>query len=335
MFRVLAQCALLSMVVWPTASVAEPIKLKLSYFTSNREVIYRTAVKPFVDAVNSAANGSVQVDTYLSGVLGSFPMQAELVLNGTIDLAFINPGLTRELFPDDLVVQMPGLFFDTKEASLAYTRLVATGKMRGHEKYFAVAAIAAAPQYINTRSPIASLGDLRGLKLRATSDVEARTLGELGLIPKVIPINETSEAIASGEVDGATAPPVTLLEFGIARVARYHYLMPLGVVPLLIIMNKQAFDNLPPAARDIIRQYSGEWLAKRFAEGYDASNKIALEQLQSDPKRFLIHPSQADIDAANNAFRSVIEKWTAADPRNREVLELLRHEITRLRTPAD
>jgi len=130
-------------------------------------------------------------------------------------------------------------------------------------------------------------------------------------------------------------PPVTLVEFGIARVAKYHYLMPLGVVPLLIIMNKQTFDNLPPAARDIMRQYSGEWLAKRFAEGYDASNKLALEQLQSDPKRFLLRPSQADLDAADNAFQSVIEKWTGADPRNREMLELLRREIVGLRTPAD
>jgi TRAP-type C4-dicarboxylate transport system substrate-binding protein len=331
MFRVLTRCALLSMVVWPTASVAEPIKLKLSYFTSDRELIYRTAVKPFVDAVNGAANGSVQIDTYLSGVLGSYPKQAELVLNGTIDLAFVNPGLTPELFPDESVVQLPGLFRDMKEASLAYTRLVASGKMRGHERYFTVAAIAAGPQYINTRSPVVSLGDLKARKIRATNDIEATTLTELGMAPKVIPINQTADAISSGEIDGTTAPPVVLVEFGLARVARYHYLLPLGLVPLLIIMNKEKFDRLPPAARNVIREYSGEWLAERFTQAFTASNNLALEQLQSDPKRVLIIPSQEDLNTAENGFRSVVDKWAAIDPHNREMLETLRNELTKLR----
>jgi TRAP-type C4-dicarboxylate transport system substrate-binding protein len=331
MFRVLTLCAVIWVIVWPTASVAEPIALRLSYFTSDREVIYRTAVKPFVDAVNNAASGSVQIDTYLSGVLGSYPKQAELVLNGTIDLAFVNPGLTPELFPDDSVVQLPGLFRDTKEASLAYTRLVASGKLRGHEKYFTVAAIAAGPQYIHVRSAITSLGDLKARKVRASNDIEAMTLSELGLAPKVIPLNQTADAISSGEIDGTTVPPVVLIEFGLARVARYHYLMPIGVVPLLIIMNKEKFDKLPPAARDVIRRYSGEWLAERFTLAFEASNKLALEQLQADPKRVLLVPSQADLDAAANAFHSVVEKWTAIDPHNREMLENLQNELMKLR----
>jgi TRAP-type transport system periplasmic protein len=319
------------MIVWPTGSVAEPIRLKLSFFTSNREVIYRTVVKPFVDAVNSAADGSVQIDTYLSGVLGSYPKQAELVLDGTVDLAFVNPGLTPELFPDESVVQLPGLFRDIKEASFAYTRLVASGKMRGHERYFTVAAIVIGPQYVNTRSPGASLGDLKARKLRATNDIEAMTLSELGLAPKVIPINETADAISSGEVDGTTATPVSLVEFGLARVTRYHYLMPLGLVPLLIIMNKETFDKLPPAAQDVIRECSGEWLAERSTQAFAAGNNLALEQLRSDPKRVLIVPSQTDLDLAQHGFRSVVDKWAAIDPHNREMLKGLRTELAKLR----
>jgi len=63
------------------------------------------------------------------------------------------------------------LFRDTKEVSLAYTRLVASGKLRGHEKYFTVAAIVAGPQYIYARSAIASLGDLKARKIRASNDI--------------------------------------------------------------------------------------------------------------------------------------------------------------------
>jgi hypothetical protein len=39
MFKALAQCVLLAFALLPCAAAAEPIKLKLSYFTSDREVI--------------------------------------------------------------------------------------------------------------------------------------------------------------------------------------------------------------------------------------------------------------------------------------------------------
>ncbi|MGA2056318.1 MAG: hypothetical protein ABSG88_13495 [Bradyrhizobium sp.] len=48
---------------------------------------------------------------------------------------------------------------------------MASGKLRGHEKYFTVAAIVAGPQYIYARSAIASLGDLKARKIRASNDI--------------------------------------------------------------------------------------------------------------------------------------------------------------------
>src|ERR1700730_16126188 len=103
MIKMLARCVLLlSFVLLPAASAAEPIKLKLSYFTSDTEVIYRSAVKPFVDSVNAAANGLIEIDVYASGSLGkSYIGQMQLLLDGVADFAFVNPALTPEEFPDD------------------------------------------------------------------------------------------------------------------------------------------------------------------------------------------------------------------------------------------
>ena len=97
MLKALAWCALFSFSMLPYAAVAEPIKLKLSYFTSDTEVFYRCAVKPFVDRVNAAANGLIEIDAFTSGSLGkSYAGQTQLVLDGVADLAFVNPGLTPE-----------------------------------------------------------------------------------------------------------------------------------------------------------------------------------------------------------------------------------------------
>src|SRR5882724_2234658 len=54
---------------------SEPIQLKLSYFSSDRTMLYLGGVKPFVDAVNAEARGLLDIEVYFSGTLGKSPAQ--------------------------------------------------------------------------------------------------------------------------------------------------------------------------------------------------------------------------------------------------------------------
>jgi TRAP-type C4-dicarboxylate transport system substrate-binding protein len=332
MFKVLAQYALLSFALLPTAAAAEPIKLKFSYYTSDREVFYRTAVKPFVDSVNVAANGLIEIEVFSSGALGkSYQGQAQLVLDGVADIALVNPALTPEQFPDDGVIELPGLFQDVGEASLVYTRILASGALRGYQDFFVAGALAGGPQSIHLRPPISSLKDLQGKKIRASNRTEGAVLKALGMSAEVIPINQVAEAISRGTVDGATSPAVILVEFGIARVTSYHYFIRLGFAPLMILMNRKKFDSLPKAGQDIIRKFSGEWLAARFAETFGANNELVMEQLKSDPKRTVIFPSQPDLDTAQATFKAVTKEWQANSPHNLKLLGVAEMEIAKQR----
>jgi TRAP-type C4-dicarboxylate transport system substrate-binding protein len=110
----------------PVVACAEPIKLKLAYFSSDREPPYVAVLKPFADAVNRESNGAIEIVPYTGGVLGrSYARQARLVLDGVADMAWINPSLSPERFPDNGVIEFPGLFQNLREATLVYTRLVA------------------------------------------------------------------------------------------------------------------------------------------------------------------------------------------------------------------
>jgi TRAP-type transport system periplasmic protein len=93
--RFAALCVLL-----PFAASAEPITLKLSFFTSDRSVAYQAAVKPFVGAINTEGESLLKIEVYLSGALGK--VQNELpkqVLDGTVDIAFVVPGQNPERSP--------------------------------------------------------------------------------------------------------------------------------------------------------------------------------------------------------------------------------------------
>jgi TRAP-type C4-dicarboxylate transport system substrate-binding protein len=332
MLKTLTRCTLLWLILLPAASAAEPIKLKMAYFSSDRTTTYLAAIKPFVDAVNAEAQGLVQIDVSLSGTLGKDPtQQLQLVLDGTADLAFVVPGYTPERFPDNEVVELPGLFKDIREATLVYTGLVAANALRGYDDLFVVGAFTAEPETIHTKLPAASLKDLAGMRIRSNNPVQGAALARLGMVPVELPINQASSGISSGKLDGSMVGPAPLIEFGISRVVSNHYLLGVSAAPLLVAMNRKKFEEFPERAKQIIRKFSGEWAAERYIEIYRAENEASLESLKLDPHRTVVVPSPVDLARANAVFRAEVDTWSATDPHHRQLLAEAEAELSKIR----
>ncbi len=328
-----ALCAAIAFALVPLTASAEPVKLKFAFFASDREFAYDGVVKPFVNAVNLEGKGVVEIELYPGGLLGrSYAQQAQLVLSGAADMAWVHPALTPERFPDNTVMELPGLFRDAKEATHVYTQIVGSGLLKGYEDFFVIAAMATEPLSIHTRTPIASLEDLRGMKIRTSNRTEGAVLRALGMTPAELPINEAADAINRGAIDGATAALEVLVDFGISRFANHHYLLDLGSVPLLITMNKQKFDSLPGTAQNIIRKFSGVWSATRYIDAINTYDAQILEKLRSDPRRRVIYPSQQDLAKARDVFDSVVVQLAHSNPHNRELLTTIEREIAKLRS---
>src|SRR5215510_11589446 len=187
-------CAAVLLAALATGASAEPIRLKLSFFTSDRELAF----------------------------------QADLVLQGVADIAFVNPGLTVDKFPEQQVVQMPGLFRSATDATRAYNGMIEAGAFDDLKPFHVIVGFANYPLVIHTKPKVTSLAELKGKRLRVNNLLEADTLKSVGVIPTLMPINEVTDAISRGQIDGATVPPGPVFEFGIARVASYHYVLPLG-----------------------------------------------------------------------------------------------------------
>ena len=317
----------------PALVAAEPITLKLSFYTSDRSTIYENAIKPFVDAVNRDGKGLVQIEVYFSGAINKVQSsEARLVADGIADIALIAIGRTPDEFPDTAVMELPGLFHDQRQASLVYTRLIEMGALKGYEKFYVCGALEFGAESIHSRKPIASIEDLKGLRIRTNNQIEADVLKKLGAMPQLIAINNTTDAVSSGKLDGATFPPSMLFEFGVGRVAKYHYMIQLGGAPTAVVMNRKKFESLPPQAQAIIRKYSGKWLAEQFATSMDPLDKKVLAQLEADPRRKVVFPSPSDSATTRLVFASVIEEWAAQSPHNRELLGLARAEIAKFRS---
>jgi TRAP-type C4-dicarboxylate transport system substrate-binding protein len=332
MINAVARCVVVAAALLPVAALAEPVKLKMAYFASDREPPYVSVLRPFADAVNKQAKGTIEITPYAGGSLGrNFPQQAQMVLDGVADMAWVNPNLAPQRFLDSDVLEFPGLFRDLREAAMVTSRVVASGALRGYEDFFVISAVTNFPHLIHTRPQIGSLTDLRGKILRVNNLIEGEALRALGVTPVIIPINQVALAIGRGTIDGATMTPNSLFSYGVSRITKFHYVAPLGAAPLAFLMNRKKFESLPQAGQDAIRQYSGEWAVARFVEAYDANNVQAMSDLESDPNRMVIMPPRSELDTLQATFEKVFDKWRTESPRNLQLLKLVETEIAKVR----
>jgi TRAP-type C4-dicarboxylate transport system substrate-binding protein len=176
----------------------------LAFFSSDRSLTYRGAIKFFIDAVNSQAGAVVKIDLYSGGILGKeIAEQTQVVLERAADIAFVVPGYTPDRSPDNSVLELPGLLRDIRTGTLIYTRLTAANALKGYEGVFVIGALITEPESIHTRTPINSIGDLKGKGICVNNIEEAAALRKLGAIPVPMQITRISDAISKGTIDGA------------------------------------------------------------------------------------------------------------------------------------
>ena len=143
MRQVFARWALLTLALYPAVAGAEPITLKLAFFSSDRSTTYLAAVKPFVDAVNAEGKGSVEIVLYSGGVLGrEIARQPQVVLDGDADIAFVAvSAIRRKDSRTILAAELPGYYSATREKAPWFTlRLIAQRALKGYDDFLVIGA---------------------------------------------------------------------------------------------------------------------------------------------------------------------------------------------------
>jgi TRAP-type transport system periplasmic protein len=306
--------------------------LKWTVFTPDNEVTFRTVMKPFAETVQRESDNAVVFDLFPNGALGRNPgNQAQMVLDGVADLAWVVPSYSPGRFPDNEVLELPGLFKDLRESSLVATRLNQRKAFNDYGDFYVIGMWGTAPYSIHTNFPVASIKDLKGKTIRASSKNESAALRAFGAVPIGMPVTEIPEAISRGTISGTTSHLSPFFDFGLDRVTNNHFFIGLGVVPLAILMNKKKFDALPQSARTVIERNAGDPLTNRWIESVTAFNEENLEKLKSNPKNKIVFPSEAQRDEAQKLLAPVREGWVEASDRHRELKSALDTELAAVR----
>lgn len=311
---------------------AKTLTLKYAYFGGPKSPTYAKVSLPWIKDVVAASKGTIKIDAFPGGTLGRNPrVQVKLVLDGVTDMAFIVPSYTPGRFPDNEVMELPGLINSSLESGIAIWRLYEKGLLRGYDKFKVLMLVTTHPYTIHTKFPVKRISDLKGKKLRAGGPVAGATIRALGAIPVGMPIPAVAQNISKGIISGSASDWNVLYAFRIVDVARHHYMGVLGTVPIGIIMKKERWDSLPAAAKAAFDKYSGEALARRNGKINIKVQSTLEAKTRKNAKHTFVDLDPAARKKWADTVNPVINQWANKHPKGKTLLSALKKELAAIR----
>lgn len=177
-----------------------------------------------------------------------------------------------------------------------------------------------APYHLLTRKPVNSLGELKGLRIRAIGLV-ADVLGKLGVTCVNVPPESLSMALTSGDIDGVIFGSAhDYKQAMLYEAAPWYNVTPLAV-PVIdsLVVSRRAWDELDETERQVLREEA----AKVRRLWYD--QVLEQESILRDSifKNHLCAFSEADREAFGQAAMSVLQEEALRYPAGKKGVEIL------------
>jgi TRAP-type transport system periplasmic protein len=209
----------------------------------------------------------------------------DAVRDGLVDVTFSPPNYSPARHVVTMLPELPGAGVTALANSVAFNRIYwrhldKAGEFKGVRL---LTLWTHGPGHIlNTKRPITSVADLRGLKIRTGGGMSEKLAQALGVSSFVKPAPESYELLSTGIADGVMFPLESVFSFKLESIVKYITLYPGGLynVTFAFIMNEDKWNRLPKVDQDLVLSVSGEHHARRAGIAWDAADRAAEEQLR-------------------------------------------------------
>jgi tripartite ATP-independent transporter DctP family solute receptor len=232
---------------------------------------------PTVEAVErmgkklaEATNGRLSVQMFPSMQLGGEKEMIEQAQVGALHFARVSVGPVGTVVDDLNVFNMPFVFRD-----VAHMRKVIDGEI-GKEllqkitdnpsaRLVGLAWMDAGSRNVyNTKRPVRSVEDLKGLKIRMMGNpLFVDTMNALGGNGVAMGMDQVYSALQTGVVDGAENNPPSYDSFGHYQIAKNYSLTQHLIIPEILVFSKRAWDGMSKEDQALIRKVAAEAQAEQ------------------------------------------------------------------------
>ncbi len=223
------------------------------------------AVENMGKKLEQATGGRLSIQMFASMQLGGEKEAIEQAQVGAIQLARVSVGPLGPVIDDLNVFNLPFLFRST-----AHMEKVIDGpigqelldKVTNNPKAGLVGLCwmdAGARNMYDTKKPIKSIADLKGLKVRVMGNpMFVDMMNDLGGNGIAVGYDQVFSALQTGVIDGAENNPPSFYFDNHYQVAKYYTLTEHLIVPEMLVFSKKTWTTLSKADQDLLVKFSRE-----------------------------------------------------------------------------
>ncbi|KEQ07761.1 TRAP transporter substrate-binding protein [Pseudorhizobium pelagicum] len=224
-------------------------------------------VKYFGELLKERTEGRYEVEVYHSAQLGEEKDTIEQVRSGVLELNRISMAPFNGTVKESIVPALPYIFRSEEHMHKVMDGAVGDQIKEAFEGAGLVVLAfydAGSRSFYNRQKPINSVEDMKGLKFRVIqSDIFVDMVAALGANATPMPYGEVYSSIETGVIDGAENNFPSYDTAKHYEVAKYLSLDEHTILPEVFVMNKAAFDKLPPEDQAIFKEAATESVAKQ------------------------------------------------------------------------
>jgi len=241
---------LLASTLWLLGSCSKPqevVTLRMAHTLDQEHVVHKAMVK-MAERMAHYSNGTMQIQIYSGGQLGSERELIELLQIGSLALTKVSAAPLEGFVPVMKVFSLPYVFRDS-----AHLWAVLDGEV-GQDLLAALAPVrlkglgyydAGARSFYTTHKALHSPADLAGQKFRVpNSQTSVEMVQALGGAATPVDWGELYTALQQGVVDGAENNPPSFYLSRHYELSKYYILDEHSMVPDVILMSQHIWNQL-------------------------------------------------------------------------------------------
>lgn len=294
-----------------TAAHAET-RLTMSSWVPSGHPLFSKVMKPWAEKVEEVTEGRVKV-LVLPSPLGHPKAHFDIAREGQADITYGAHGYTPGRFALYKMVEFPFSGNNAESTSVAYWRIYNEylKPANEHKGVKLLSLFTHGPGHIHNNSKsVNSEKDIRNLKLRVGGGNISELITDLGGIAIQQPSSSSYELISNGVVDGTVFPHESVVAFNIYDKLKHTTLIPGGAYnfSFYLVMNSERFNSLSVEDQQAIESVSGETLARKAGQMWDAEDAAGFKKMQANGNE-TIEASESLIQAIQKSSQKIEENW--------------------------
>lgn len=288
--------------------------------------LWSTEAEAFAESLHERSGGEHSVSVFPAQQLGNEAQMVQQLQTGALDMAFLTIAEISNRIPDFGALYAPYLVDDVDHAARLLRSDTAAELLELMPVEVGLVGLGygmVGMRQVLSRSPIESMDDMRGQRLRITPFEPIRDFyTATGAAPAPLPLLEVYDALANGQVDAIDMDFDSILILKFHEQARNLLISNHMMFPMVGVVSGRVWRELSAEDRELIETTMAEHLENVLA---------GFQQMDADQEAEIRGLDLNIVEADAEFFSEAIAEWEATWAEKAPMLEALREEAERLR----